>query len=246
MFKKTITIISLLCLVVSLTALSFPKLTGQVVDQANIFSSSEENQLTSLLQGLQRDSDIQAVVVSVKSLEGYAVEDYTVRLAEDWKIGSKDTDNGLILLVAPNERDVRIEVGYGLEHKLTDGVSGYIIRKDIIPNFKGGSYFGGVKSGLITINNVMTGKATITEEDINQSRESEEKGSSLGYIIFMIIIALLFRGRLFPMLLFGSLMGGGKGGRGSGSGGFGGFGGGGGGFSGGGGGFGGGGASGKW
>jgi len=149
----------------------------------------------------------------------------------------------LIILVAPNERDVRIEVGYGLEYKLTDGMSGYIIRKDIIPNFKSGGYFAGVKAGLTTINNVMIGKTTITQEDIQESRRSEEKGSSIGYIIFLIIISILFRGRLFPLLLFGSLMGGGRGGRGSG-GGFGGFGGGG--FSGGGGGFGGGGASGKW
>lgn len=240
MNKKIVIIFTLLVLIVSLSALSFPKLTGRVVDEANIFSSSEETQLTSLLVGLEKDSDIQAVVVSVKSLDGYDVADYTIRLAEEWKIGSKANDNGLILLVAPNERDVRIEVGYGLEHKLTDGMSGYIIRKDIIPNFRSGSYFSGVKAGLITVNNVMTGKTSISQQDIQRSRESEKKGSSIGYIIFLIIISILFRGRLFPMLLFGSMLGGGRGGRG-GSG----FGGGGG-FSGGGGGFGGGGASGSW
>jgi uncharacterized protein len=241
MFKKSIMVFSLLLLSLSLLAISFPELSGRVVDQAGIFSNSEERQLTSLLQGLEKDSDIQAVVVSVKSLEGYAVEDYTIRLAEDWGIGSRSSDNGLILLVAPNERDVRIEVGYGLEHKLTDGMSGYILRKDIIPNFRNGGYFAGIKAGLITINNVMTGKTNISQEDISRSRREEKKGSSIGYIIFLIIISLLFRGRLFPLLLFGSLMGGGgRGGRGGGS-----FGGGGG-FSGGGGGFGGGGASGSW
>ncbi len=240
MNKKIVIIFTLLVLIVSLSALSFPKLTGRVVDEANIFSNSEETQLTSLLVGLEKDSGIQAVVVSVKSLDGYDVADYTIRLAEEWKIGSKANDNGLILLVAPNERDVRIEVGYGLEHKLTDGMSGYIIRKDIIPNFRSGSYFSGVKAGLITVNNVMTGKTSISQQDIQRSRESEKKGSSIGYIIFLIIISILFRGRLFPMLLFGSMLGGGRGGRG-GSG----FGGGGG-FSGGGGGFGGGGASGSW
>lgn len=244
MFKKTIIILSILGLIFSLSALSLPKLTGFVVDDANIFSKSEESQLTSLLLGLEKDSDIQARVVSVKSLEGYDIADYTVRLAEDWKIGTKAEDNGLILLIAPNERDVRIEVGYGLEHKLTDGMSGYIIRQDIIPNFRGGSYFAGVKAGLITVNNVMTGKTTITQQDIQRSRESEKKGSSLGYIIFMIILAVLFRGRLFPMLLVGSMLGGGSRGGRSGGSGFGGFGGGG--FGGGGGGFGGGGASGSW
>ncbi|MBI9032201.1 TPM domain-containing protein [bacterium] len=237
------TIFSLILIAFSLSAQSFPKLSGRVVDNANIFNSSEERELTSLLVGLEKDADIQAVVVSVKSLEGYTVEDYTIRLAEHWKIGSKSTDNGLIILVAPNERDVRIEVGYGLEYKITDGMSGYIIRKDIIPNFKSGGYYAGIRAGLITINNVMTGKTSISQEEIQQSRQSEEKGSSIGYIIFLIIISILFRGRLFPLLLFGSLMGGGRGRRGSG-GGFGGFGGGG--FSGGGGGFGGGGASGKW
>jgi uncharacterized protein len=242
--KKIIIVFSLLVLIFSVSALSFPKLSGRVVDEANIFSRSEESQLTSLLLGLEKDSNIQAVVVSVKSLEGYAVEDYTVRLAEDWKIGSKASDNGLILLVAPNERDVRIEVGYGLEHKLTDGMSGYIIRQDIIPNFRGGNYFTGVKAGLITVNNVMTGKTTISQAEIQRSQSREKKGSSLGYIIFLIIISLLFRGRLFPMLLLGSMFGGGRGGRGGFGGGSGGFGGGG--FSGGGGGFGGGGASGSW
>ena len=205
MNKKIVIIFTLLVLIVSLSALSFPKLTGRVVDEANIFSNSEETQLTSLLVGLEKDSGIQAVVVSVKSLDGYDVADYTIRLAEEWKIGSKANDNGLILLVAPNERDVRIEVGYGLEHKLTDGMSGYIIRKDIIPNFRSGSYFSGVKAGLITVNNVMTGKTSISQQDIQRSRESEKKGSSIGYIIFLIIISILFRGRLFPMLLFGSM-----------------------------------------
>lgn len=242
MSKKVILIISLLAISLFSFALSFPKLSGRVVDDANIFSSSQENQLTSLLVGLEKDSDIQAVVASVRSLEGYAIEDYSIRLAEEWKIGSKSSDNGLIILIAPNERDVRIEVGYGLEHKLTDGVSGYILRNDIIPNFRNGSYFNGVKAGLITINNVMTGKTSISQADIRRSQAREKKGSSVGYFIFLIIISLLFRGRLFPLLLFGSLMGGGRSGRGSG--GFGGFGGGG--FTGGGGGFGGGGASGKW
>lgn len=241
MSKKIIIILSLVLLVLSLPALSFPKLTGRVVDDANIFNNSEERQLNSLLLGLEKDANIQAVVVSVKSLEGYAVDDYTIRLAEEWQIGSKASDNGLIMLVAPNERDVRIEVGYGLEHKITDGMSGYVIRKDIIPNFRSGGYFAGIKAGLTTINNIMTGKTTITQEEIRQSRQQEEKGSSIGYIIFLIIISILFRGRLFPLLLFGSMMGGGRGGRGGGSG----FGGGGG-FSGGGGGFGGGGASGSW
>ncbi len=243
MTKKIILIFTLLLISLSLLAVSFPKLSGRVVDEAGIFSSSQERQLTSLLVGLEKDANIQAVVVSVKSLQGYAIEDYTIRLAEDWKIGSSSIDNGLILLVAPNERDVRIEVGYGLEHKLTDGLSGYIIRQDIIPNFRSGSYFAGISAGLTRINNIFTGKESISQEEISASRRREKKGSSIGYIIFLIIISLLFRGRLFPLLLFGSLMGNGRGGRGGG--GFGGFGGGGG-FSGGGGGFGGGGASGSW
>jgi len=245
MLKKIVIILSLLGLIFSISALSLPKLDGFVVDEANIFSRSQENQLTSLIRGLEKDSNIQARVVSVKSLQGYDVADYTIRLAEDWGIGSKQIDNGLILLIAPNEKDVRIEVGYGLEHKLTDGMSGYIIRKDILPHFKNGSYFKGIEAGLYTINNVMTGATEISQADIRRSQEADKKGSSLGYIIFLIIISILFRGRLFPLLLFGSILGGGRGGRG-GSGGFGGSGFGGGGFSGGGGGFGGGGASGSW
>lgn len=239
--KKFSLVLSLLVLFSALSGITFPKLTGRVVDDANAFKSSQVKELTSLLVGLEKDSGIQAVVVTVKSLQGYDVADYTVRLAEEWKIGSKQKDNGLILLIAPNERDVRLEVGYGLEHKLTDGISGYIIRNSIIPNFRSGNYFGGAKDGLIMINNIMTGKTTISQEDIRASQQAENEGSGIGYLIFLLLIAFLFRGRLFPLLLFGS-MGGGRGGRGGGFGGFGG----GGGFSGGGGGFGGGGASGRW
>ena len=243
MRKKSLLIVLTLLLVTLASAISYPKLTGRVVDDAKIFSKSDERKLESILVGLESSSDIQAVVVTVKSLQGYDVADYTIKLAEQWKIGSKKKDNGLILLIAPNERKVRLEVGYGLEPTLTDGVNGYIIRNDILPNFRGANYFQGAYAGLTSINNVVTGKTTITPAQMRRSRKRKSKGSSLGYFIFLIIISSLFRGRLFPLLLFGALSGGRRGGGGFG-GGFGG--GGGGGFSGGGGGFGGGGASGGW
>ena len=112
-FKKFSLVLSLLVLLSALSGVTFPKLTGRVVDDANAFRGSQVKELTSLLVGLEKDSGVQAVVVTVKSLQGYDVADYTVRLAEEWKIGSKQKDNGLILLIAPNERDVRIEVEIG-------------------------------------------------------------------------------------------------------------------------------------
>ncbi len=237
--KKLISIIAILLAFVALSAINFPKLNSQVVDDANIFSSNQERELESKLRGLLRSSDIEAVVVSVKSLEGYSVEDYTIRLAEEWKVGRRDKDNGLILLIAPNERKVRIEVGYGLEANLTAGQAGYVIRSSILPELRKGDYFQGTVAGLTQINNVITGEETITKADIKNSRKKKSRGSVIGYLIFLIIISSLFRGRLFPLLFLGSFMGGNHRGGGGGFGGDGGF-------SGGGGGFGGGGASGSW
>lgn len=235
---KRFTLIAFILITIQIVfGINFPRLTGRVVDDANVFSTREESNLTQFLAGMDKESNIQAVIVSVKSLEGYSVADYTVRLAEKWKIGNKGSDRGLILLVAPNDRKVRIEVGYGLESVITDGIAGYIIRQEIIPGFKSGNYYIGVSQGIKKIYQVATGKTKVSKEDIRRSKKSG--GSRIFTIIVLILIFSLFRGRLFPFIILSQILGGGGGNHRDG-GGFGG------GFSGGGGGFGGGGASGSW
>ncbi len=134
-----------------LSAQSFPALTGRVVDQANILPADTEAQLTAQLEALETQSNRQLVVATVSSLEGYDISDYGYRLGREWGIGQEGEDNGAILLVAPNERRVRIEVGYGLEGYLTDALSSIIIQNAILPRFREGDMPGGVVAGAQAI-----------------------------------------------------------------------------------------------
>lgn len=129
-------------------AQEFPKLTGRVVDNANLLSPADEAELTAELQALEQRSSRQLVVATVPSLGGYEIEDYGYRLGRTWGIGQKEADNGAILLVAPNERRVRVEVGNGLEPILTDAFSNRVIDEAILPRFKAGDMPGGIKAGV--------------------------------------------------------------------------------------------------
>lgn len=237
----------------------FPDHGGKrVVDQANILSDATEQDLELKLKGLEDTTTDQVLVVTVDSLQGYEIEEYGYKLGRHWGVGQSGKvkastgetykDNGLILLVAPNDRKVRIEVGYGLEPVMTDAMSHMIIQGDILPKFKSGDYDGGVEAGTDAIiqqlsidRNVAIQKA---QAAANVQPEGREHGLPLGVIIFIIIIFILFSRGWLPWFLLGNLFGGGGGGWSGGGGGGGGFGGGG--FSGGGGSFGGGGSSGSW
>ncbi|MEY3833863.1 MAG: hypothetical protein RLZZ130_1341, partial [Pseudomonadota bacterium] len=134
-------------------AQNFPTLSGRVVDQANLLDPQQEAALTAKLQGLETRTKRQLVVATLSSLEGYEISDYGYRLGRHWAIGQDgkgetEKDNGAILIIAPNERKMRIEVGYGLEPVLTDGLSSTIIRNDIRPLFKAGDFAGGINAGV--------------------------------------------------------------------------------------------------
>jgi len=235
----------------------FPDHGGKrVVDQANILSPATEQDLELKLKGLEDTTTDQVMVVTVDSLQGYEIEEYGYKLGRHWGVGQSGKvkastgetykDNGLILLIAPNERKVRIEVGYGLEPVMTDAMSHMIIQGDILPKFKSGDYDGGVEAGTDAIiqqlsidRNVAIQKA----QAANIRIEEPQKGLPIGIIIFIIIIFILFSRGWLPWFLLGNILGGSGGGGWSGGGGGGGFGGG---FSGGGGSFGGGGSSGSW
>lgn len=213
-----------------------PRLTGRVVDEAGILDASQEAQISGSLEAFEKSTTTQIAVLTVPSLEGEAIEQYAMRVAEAWKIGQADKDNGVLLVVAPSDRQVRIEVGYGLEGALTDAESARIIRGDIIPNFKSGDYFAGIAAGVARIQyatqneyKAEPGGTTFTRAQRVQSTLS----SIVMFIIFIVMISTRTgRSMLFFMMLSGM---GGRGGRRSGGG-----------FSGGGGSFGGGGASGSW
>jgi len=129
----------------------FPALSGRVVDQAGLLSPAREAEIATRLEALERDTTAQVVVVTVRDLQGYPIEDYGYRLGRAWGIGQAGEDNGVLLLVAPNERKVRIEVGYGLEPVLTDALSTLIIHNRILPAFREGYFERGILDGVTAI-----------------------------------------------------------------------------------------------
>ena len=241
-------------------AQGFPKLTGRVVDQADLLDPQQEAALTAKLAGLETRTQRQLVVATLNSLEGYEISDYGYRLGREWALGQDgkgetEKDNGVILVIAPNERKMRIEVGYGLEPVLTDGLSSTIIRNDIRPRFKDGDFVGGINAGvdrIVTQLELPADEAAKIASAAQKSRDHNED-SPMGAIIFVLfLIFFVFlpmirsmkgggrkhrRGGMAPVIIWGG--GSGFGGGGFGGGGFSGFGGGGGSF-------GGGGASGGW
>ena len=225
----------------------FPALTGRVVDNANILSDTTKQDLTQKLEALEQKTSRQLVVVTVPSLGGYEISDYGYQLGRAWGIGQKTLNNGALLIVAPAEHRVRIEVGYGLEPILTDAFSSVIINSQITPKFKAGDYNAGVEAGTDALIQQLSLDTSTAEKRAAAAEQQQVQGDSgrppLSAIIILIVIAFIFfhffGGWWILPLLFS---GGGGGGRG----GFGGGGFGGGGFGGGGGSFGGGGASGSW
>lgn len=137
---------------------TFPTLSGVVVDEAGIISHESYEALKDKIEQFHQKNDEQIVVVTLKSLQGYEISDFGYQLGRFWGIGEKDKNNGLLLIVAPNEREVRIEVGYGLEGVFTDAKCSQIINQEMIPFFKDKNYEAGIKNGLEAIIYEITGK----------------------------------------------------------------------------------------
>ena len=247
-------------------AQTFPALSGRVVDGASILSPDQVRELTQLSEQVEQASSRQFVVATVPDLQGYPIEDYGYRLGRAWKIGQGEANNGVILLVAPKERKVRIEVGYGLEPIVTDALASVIVNQTILPRFRAGDMGGGIVAGAQAIGEQLKLPLEAAErraqEQVKASagnRRQDNDNGDIGVAIFWAVVIVFivlplivsrakgrrFRGGAAPVVIWGPGLGGGWGSGGDGGGG-GWGGGGGGGFSGGGGSFGGGGASGGW
>lgn len=237
--------LSTLLLSLSLQAApTFPPLSGRVVDTAGILDQPTVTHLSERLAAHENATGNQVVIAIVKGLQGYEIRDYGYQLGRAWAVGQKDKNNGVVLLIAPKERKVAIEVGYGLEGQLTDAISHNIIQTQILPQFKQGDYPQGIALGTIAIIEALGGRYKMAQT----TRANKSNNSQLLPLLFFFACVSAFRfingGRRFGRrrgfrrgLLIGGLAGGGfsRGGRSGG------------GFSGGGGGsFGGGGASGGW
>lgn len=267
--RLTALILALTALVPTLaSAQTFPSLTGRVVDAAHVLNDQQIAELSQISEQVEQASTRQFVVATIPDLQGYDIADYGYRLGRAWKIGQKDANNGIILIVAPNDRKVRIEVGYGLEPIMTDALSSQIIRETIIPRFKDGDMPGGIIAGAQAIGEQMKLPLEAAEQRAaklagkKRRQGSDNPGPLVVTLVIMIflfiILPMIFAragGRRYrssggvPIILWGPGGGSGWGGGGGGSswgGGGGSSWGGGGGFSGGGGSFGGGGSSGSW
>ena len=135
----------------------FPQLTGRVVDEANILDAATKIDIDTKLEDLEKKTSTQFVVVTLKSLRGRTIEEYGYQLGRHWGIGQKGTNNGVLLIVAPNERKVRIEVGYGLEGTLTDAITSVIVQGTILPRFRANDYQGGIRQGADAVLEVLSG-----------------------------------------------------------------------------------------
>ena len=237
-------------------AQTFPALTGRVVDQARLLDAPTEAALTEKLAALETDTGDQLVVVTVNSLQGHEIEEYGYRLGREWGIGQKEGDNGVLLIVAPNERRVRIEVGYGLEPILTDALSTQIIQGRILPAFRTSAFQRGITDGVDAIDAQLRLDPAEAQARAAAARTDRPETPIGPMVVVFLVFLFLFLGLLgsasrgrrhgggvSPILIWAAseaLRNSGRGGRGGGGWG------GGGGFSGGGGSFGGGGASGGW
>ena len=137
---------------------AIPYLSGRVVDQAGNLSIPARERLAAMLQAHERATGNQIVVLTAPTLGGENVEDYEVRLFEEWKLGSRDKDNGVLILVVQQDRRIRIEVGYGLEGTLTDATASRIIRDLMTPRFREGNYDVGVEAGVTAVIQVLEGR----------------------------------------------------------------------------------------
>ena len=157
--------VTVLC-ATSAVAQTLPKPAGRVTDLANVIDPGTEANIAARLDQLERQTSSEVAVVTVPSLDGVPVDDYAVRLFKEWGIGQARQDNGVLVLVAPNEREMRIEVGYGLEGILPDGLAGEIIRDQFIPRFREDDYNGGIRDGVARVVDVVEKQQVLTAEEL--------------------------------------------------------------------------------
>ncbi len=168
-----------------------PALTAPVVDGARIIQDAKEQELSSYLHAVSEQTGVQVAVLTVPSLAGEDIESYSIRVAEHWQLGQRGKDNGVLLVVAVDDRSIRIETGYGLEGVLTDAKCGMIIRNRITPFFKAGDYTQGIVNGVLEITDIATGSAVIdTGLTAAESSDGYSMWTDIGSVIFCLFFVL--------------------------------------------------------
>ena len=216
-------------------ALKVPYLAGRVNDGAGLMSPEARERIESKLAALEGETGAQVAVLTLPSLEGEPLEDFSLRVVETWKLGRAGVDDGVLVLVARDDRQMRIEVGYGLEGALPDAAANRILANLMTPRFRAGDFDGGVEAAVDAIAGTVRGEEGLIPEDPPSSGSG---GNFVVVVAFVLWLVSALFSRRFRRGRRGTMLGGWSSGRGGGFSG--------GGFSGGGGSFGGGGASGRW
>ena len=204
-------------LIAAVAAQSLPKATGRINDFANVIDAATEADIDRRLDQLEQQTSSEIAVATVESLNGIPVEEYANKLFKEWGIGQARQDNGVLVLIAPNDREMRIEVGYGLEGVLPDGLAGQVIRDDFTPRFRENDYSGGIRNGVTHLIDIVEKHQVLTPEEIAKLNQDEGVTPPYWIIIpfFGLFVTIGF-GMLgiglrtktgFPVL-FGSLFGG--------------------------------------
>jgi len=211
--KKIAAIVGAVLISASLFAAKIPEYKGRVNDYANVISKSDEAQIEGYLQQLDEQTGVQLMVLTVPSMGGDDISTYSIKVAEKWGVGHKGKDNGVLLVVAMEEHDLRIEVGYGLEDKLTDAKCGLIIRNVMIPEFKNGNYSGGIVKGVRNIAGVASDNAELISKRVQNDDEDESGIEGLVFLIVWMIfffIVISSKGGIWKWFFISRMLGGGS------------------------------------
>jgi uncharacterized protein len=189
----TLAVLALLCATMSLAVKDVPFLAGRVNDYAGMLDDTTRARLETALGQLEKATGAQVAVLTIDSLEGEPLEDYSLKVAETWKLGRKGKDDGALLLIAKNDRKMRLEVGYGLEGTLTDALSSRILNNVVRPRFKTGDFAGGIEAGVNAIVGTLEGKDVVPASAPAVSPGGQRLtlgGRLLGLLIFTIVVGL--------------------------------------------------------
>lgn len=194
-----------LALALLVQELALPALTGRVVDNADVLTAEEERSLVARLETLERETSTQIVVVTIPTLGGETLEDYSFRLAEAWGIGQEEPDNGVVVLAVVSDRRARIEVGYGLEAVIPDGLAGRIIRERMVPAFRQGDFYAG-------LNGAVEGLELAARREYPEApppRSSSERRIDVGGLVITFILSGIVGAALgtFGAVVLGAFLG---------------------------------------
>lgn len=177
-------------------ALEIPRLTSPVVDNAKIMSESKRQELEQFLLSLDKNSSAQIAVLTIPSLKGESLEEYSIRVAREWGLGNAEDSKGVLLLIAFDEKKIRIETGYGVEGDLTDAKCGMIIRNVIAPNFQNGKYSEGIIKGAKAIAKIIAPDAQISSDAEIEDASETDPIAIIAMAIFFMLYFMMFTGML--------------------------------------------------